>query len=370
MSYDESQVTLVGDIIDLPVEASATIKQTEAIVYREDDGMVERASTKSAYRQFAGIANEAQDNSSGSDGDKEVELTIGKQIIGNVTIIGNGASGVLQETDKGKVVYAYGENSYSADPKKGGVPCGILTRVRTAGSSNDGTGDILLKGFGENLGYPTEDWFIHEDQFFYFADGTGWDITAPDSGTSSIVDEKNGVLELQPSDGTVGGDDEIYCASDGEVYSFVADKPGFWEWEVKVDEANTDEAGVFVGLTDTVTMLADTTLDVVASYVGAGFYKPHSDLFFHTSMNDGTEDDSQPSSQTAWTDGQWYTLGIEYIPGATEGTINFYIDKVLYDSKSFTISGASEMHAEMGIKNESTNNNTLSVRRYYGRQLK
>jgi hypothetical protein len=169
----------------------------------------------------------------------------------------------------------------------------------------------------------------------------------------------------------VGANDEIYCVSDGQVWNFVVNKPGFWEWEAKVTEAGTDEAGVYIGLSNTVVMITDTTLAPVTTAITVGFYKPHSDLFFHTFMDDGTVDDTQVSAQTAWTSGQYFKLGIEYIPGATEGTINYYIDKVLYDTKSFTISGATEMFTHMGIKNEAnTNNNTLAIKSFYGRQVR
>ncbi len=368
MAYDPKQKHGDGDLIKVPMAAESLV-ETEAVVLNTGTGMVEEAGVESAYRRFYGITESASDNSSGSAGDLNLETFVGRQQIGNVAIKGSGGSENLAATDRGKVVYCYGPNSYSVLAKYGGVPCGRLVQITSTGTAGDGRGDVIWGGIGgADLDFPKDLWNIVEDDFNGYVAGYRWDLTAPDSGTFTLADAAGGRGDLQASDGTVVANDEAYLASDGETWEFVANKPGFWEWEIMVTEANTDEAGVFVGLTDTVTMLADTTLDIVAAYVGAGFYKPHSDLFFHTSVNDGTEDDTQPSSQTAWATGTWYKLAIEYIPDATEATINYYIDGVLYDTKTFTVAGAALMHSEIGIKNESTNNNTLSIRRFYGRQ--
>ena len=241
--------------------------------------------------------------------------------------------------------------------------------IQSAGVAGDGRGDLVFEGIGQiDPIFPEQDWNIVRDDFNGFLDGFRWDVLAPDTGASSIADAAGGELQILPSDGSVVANDEIYISSDGETWEFVADKPGFWEWEIRVDEASVDQAGIFVGLSDTVTMIADATLAPVAAYLGAGFYKPHSDLVFHTQTNDGAADDVQVVAQTAWVDGQQYRLAIEYLPDPVEAVINFYLDGVLIDTKGFTVAAAALMHTIMGIKNEAANNNTLAIRRFYGRQ--
>lgn len=375
MSYDKGQGGQAGVVLDLPVGAAENISQSESVVLNIGNGYAEQGGPDSAYREWAGIATEFKDNSAGAAGALNIEVNGGLQEVTNVTVIGSGASGVLVAADMGKTVYNYGANSYSVDASYGGVPCGKLTEIISAGTSANGKGSFRTMGYGFAPAYDTGNWFIIEENWdTEIVSGDRWTILAPDSGTAVVLDEVGGTLQMKPSDGTVVANDEIAVHTTNEYFLCAAGRPGFWEYEIEVTEAGTDEAGVFIGLTDTATMIVDTTLAPIASFDGFGFYKPHSSLFFYTIVsNAGTQNRTQIASQTAWTSGTKYTVGFEWIaaPGATTGTLKFYLNKALYDSKTITISGMDEMKMLLAIKNEAnTNNNTLECRNVYGRQYR
>jgi hypothetical protein len=69
-------------------------------------------------------------------------------ILRNVTVVGSGASGVLEADDVGKTVYCTGVASFTViQPIAGtGVPVGPLVRIESAGTSSDGTGDVAFAG--------------------------------------------------------------------------------------------------------------------------------------------------------------------------------------------------------------------------------
>ena len=204
---------------------------------------------------------------------------------------------------------------------------------------------------------------IFKDDFFRY-DNTatvGGYAEVSDGGTIANIDGNGGILSI-----ACGGtaENESYVSSLTEVFKFQTDKNGFFEARVKLTEANTDEANIIVGLSDTVG--ADSLLDAdagpMASYDGAVFFKVGGGgvVWQFESSNAGTQDTEV--SVGAFTDAAWHTLGFRYeFKDGVTATITPYVNGVAGTPVTLTISGLEEMHLLMGVKAGSSNAETLLV---------
>ena len=207
-------------------------------------------------------------------------------------------------------------------------------------------------------------------QFEYFDDfNTGWDDTATvgdyvetSDGTPAvdIGDASHGVLSI-----ACGGTDnnETYINTMHEIYLFETDNYAFFEARVKLTEANTDDANICIGLSDTVG--ADTLVDdgagPAASYDGCLLYKVDGTMSwsFETS-NAGTQ--NTLAVLGTYASATWYRVGFfyDYNDGVT-ASVTPYLDGVAGTAQDLVIAGLAEMHILMGVKAGGGNAETLLV---------
>jgi len=198
------------------------------------------------------------------------------------------------------------------------------------------------------------------DDFFTFDDGDDYIDTVTDAGTIETTDAANGVLSIA-SGGTA--QNESYVSSDIECFKFQTDKRLFFEARVKLTEANTDDANIIVGLSDTVAAnsLLDTGGGPMASYDGAVFFKVIDGTVwqFETS-NAGVQ--TTNTSVGAYADDTWVKLGFlyDYNDGVT-AIVTPYVDGVAGTAKNLTITGLEEMHILLGLKSGGANAEALLV---------
>ena len=200
------------------------------------------------------------------------------------------------------------------------------------------------------------------DDFFQY-DTTNTYAVVEDAGATGadvLDDSVNGVLSI----GCDGDDnDECYISSKAENFKFQTNKSLFFETQVTLTEANTDEANFIIGLSDTVAAdsLVDDGAGPMASYDGAVFFKVDGTMKiqFETSnaaaqVTNATLDD--------FVSGTTYRLGFlyEYKDGVT-AEVTPYVDGVAGTTHELTIAGLEEMHILMGSKAGGANEEALKV---------
>jgi hypothetical protein len=207
------------------------------------------------------------------------------------------------------------------------------------------------------------------DEFHTYVDADEWTLTATDAGTAAVGDAAGGVITIAASDGTEADNDESYLHTTHECWKVAADKPIMFEAEVSFTEANTDDANIMIGLSDTVA--ANTLLDdgggPAASYDGAVFFKTDGATVWSVESSNATAQTTTATNITAG--GSYQTLRIEIQPtSSTSAEVKYFIDGVqCLDANgatikhTLTITGLAEMHMLFGVKNGDTNGETLLI---------
>lgn len=201
------------------------------------------------------------------------------------------------------------------------------------------------------------------DDFFSYDDtATVGDYVEVSDGTPAVDvgDANNGVLSIACGS---TDNDETYISSMHEIFKFETNKNFFFEARVKLTEANTDDANIIIGLSDTVAAdsLVDNGAGPMASYDGVVFFKVDGGTVwqFETS-NAGTQNTN--TNIGSFTSGSWHKLGFfyDYNDGVT-AIVTPFLDGVAGTAKNLTIAGLAEMHVLMGVKAGDTNAETLLV---------
>jgi hypothetical protein len=180
------------------------------------------------------------------------------------------------------------------------------------------------------------------------------------SGALTITDAAGGVATLA----TAAADNDYHViSSDAETFKVAANKPLWFEARVKLAEANTDDANIFVGLSDTVdgTLLTDNGGGPPSSWDGAGIFKVDGGTVWQAESSNATTQ-ATTTSLAAFTTDTWTRLGVHVDPGDdTTADVHFFVDGVRKATHKLTISGMDEMHVALGVKAGAGNAETLSI---------
>lgn len=144
MAFVATEGSSDGNINEIPMTTGITIYTGEPVFLSTATGYAV-VPTTTASRLFVGWSEETK-TSAGADGDDDLRVYTGATQKENVTILGTGASDILQVTDLGKTVYCTGRHAYTVVAVTNAVPCGTLVRIRSLGTNADGLGDILWNG--------------------------------------------------------------------------------------------------------------------------------------------------------------------------------------------------------------------------------
>lgn len=211
------------------------------------------------------------------------------------------------------------------------------------------------------------------DDFYHYVSGDDFSTVASDSGTVADSDAAGGVLVITPSDGTVADNDESYVKQTQEVYKFAQDKPIDFEGLVQFTEENTDDANIFVGLTDAVAadLLVDNGGGPKTTASGMGFYKIDGETVWNIWVSKSTTQTKKKLDAATSLDGVAKTAGgatyqklrCVFLPKtSTLADFVFYVDDVLvYKVTDVDYSSATEMQIGAGSKNGGANNQVLNV---------
>ena len=86
------------------------------------------------------------------------------------------------------------------------------------------------------------------DDFSSTREDNTWIDTITDSGSVTTQDNENGVLLLDPSDCSVGDNDEAYVCRPIETFLVESGRVLYYRARISFQEQNTDDANVMVGL--------------------------------------------------------------------------------------------------------------------------
>lgn len=201
------------------------------------------------------------------------------------------------------------------------------------------------------------------DDFFMF-DSTAtvgkYAIVEDGTPTQAQIDAAGGVLSIATD---VNNNDEAYVSSIAENWLFAASKPLWFEARVALTEANTDDANIIVGLSDTVgaNTLIDNGAGPAASYDGAVWFKVDGGTVwqFETS-NAGTQ--VTTASAGAFVSNTFYRVGFIFNPNdGTTGIVTPYLNGVRGTPQNITLAGLEEMHVLFGVKAGGAAAETLRV---------
>lgn len=203
----------------------------------------------------------------------------------------------------------------------------------------------------------------------YFDEFWSYDNTATvgdyaettDGGTIDVIDAANGVLSIATT-GTI--EDESYVSSLHEIFKFQTDKNLHFEARVQLTEANTDDANIVVGLSDTVAanFLQEAGAGPAASYDGAVFFKVlNGTVWQFETSNAATQ--VTDTDVGAFSDGEWQKLEFDYdYNDGVTANVTCAVDGVADAvAKTLTIAGLEEMHAVFGVKAGGANAETLLI---------
>lgn len=196
-----------------------------------------------------------------------------------------------------------------------------------------------------------------------FTLATGADAAA---GTVAASDAHGGVAVLTPA----GADNNyVFLPSTNELVLPVLGRRIFFQARVKITEANTDDANVFVGLSDTVdaTLLGDDGGGPPASYDGIGFHKVDGGTTWVPECSNAATQTTKASTETNATrrSGEWTDLAFKVERFSSDGAtayVDFYVDgECVAYGVALTLSGLAEMHVAVGTKNGGANAEILNV---------
>jgi len=229
-------------------------------------------------------------------------------------------------------------------------------RVHNLGDITQGTG--MWENFPIQVVADPSKAITLYDEFLWFTEADVWTTTEDGgkSGTDGIMDEIGGVY-ANFCDGD--DNDESYCIAAGQSFQFLTGKKMWFEARLRVDEANTDDANVIVGLSDQAgaNMLQDTGAGPAASYDGAVFFKVDGGTYWQFETSNAA---AQVTTATlaAYADDTMIKLGF-YYDGVT--SVYPYADGVLGTAHTIVLAAQTEAYAFFGLKAGDTNEESVEI---------
>lgn len=239
----------------------------------------------------------------------------------------------------------------------GAIASGYLgaNAVATLAITNGTTADLNSAVCTISIGYRPADSLFD-----------GLKVVATDGGSVSVSDGVKGVVAITPSDATAGDNDEIYLATDTELFKFAAGASFEGEACLKYAEASTSAANVFFGFMNA--FAADALVDggggpkATGDYVG--FWKVDGGTQWYVgAQSNGTAAPSVdalgvPNTTSATSDYVKLHVKVVCLTSA-RAQATFTVDGVCIGSVEFAYASATEMQLGVGLKNGTTTAETL-----------
>ena len=205
---------------------------------------------------------------------------------------------------------------------------------------------------------------VYEENFATYTSGEGgWETTATNSGSVSVITAAAGylgsALRVSPSDATAADNDETYVERENLNYILASGKDIWFEATIKQTETNVDDANYAIGIASK--CLANTILDD-----GGGATTGSSVICIQKKDGGTTYEGWANTATTAATaitlatrrSGVWQRVGFHV---KSNDTVDFYVNGVLCGTKTANIPTAA-MGIYFGAKNGGANHDQFYVR--------
>lgn len=204
-----------------------------------------------------------------------------------------------------------------------------------------------------------------------YVTASGWTALAADAGTSVALTDGTPPYVLLTTGAT--DNNEAAIRSQVEAYTFLASKPIKFGAIVRFAEANTDDANVFIGLSDAIgaNQMVDDGAGPKTTMSGAYFHKADGATRWSVGRSVGTTQSTvdltavNSYDRLAKTAGStsYQILEIAIDPAeATNFTVSWFIDGVLvYQQVDVALASATDMHAGVYVKAGGANSETVRV---------
>lgn len=205
---------------------------------------------------------------------------------------------------------------------------------------------------------PSLGTILFDDFFMFGVTGDLWTVVedAGASGTDAVQDAANGWYK-HFCDGD--DNDEAYLASEGESWKLAANKPLWFECQLKLTEANTDDANWVVGLIEgggAADTLADNGGGPPADYDGACFFKVDGTMTIQFETSVATAQTTNASLAT-FVSGTTYRLGF-YWDGVS--SVTPYVNGTAGSAHTIATTGG-ECNACFGVKAGGANEEAIEI---------
>lgn len=235
------------------------------------------------------------------------------------------------------------------------------------------------------LMYPPElnmkDYFGIWDDFLYDQTDLIYTDTVTDSGSALVGATRRGVLNMLPSDGTEGDNDECYINLTNSIFNFIAAKPIQAGCRLNFAEAATNAANVAFGILSgggAANLLLDNGGGPVASATFAMIYKIDGGTVWRCRSQVGAavgQTDSVSTTTAGGTSDQLLEIFVEPTSISTIVEITYKVDgHDLRDSNNLVINhrlviaNAVAMGLFAGVKNGTAAQQALDLDYWYGFQ--
>lgn len=243
-----------------------------------------------------------------------------------------------------------GSSVYSAaNGKVSTTDSGVLIGTAVTAATGDGSLVSVIPALrGADVGQDDDTYGFGDDFMDAYVTTNKW-TTAGDAGGSVASATGAGGIVVITTD--TNANDQKGFHNGVKSFKFAAGKPGWLSFRVKVTEANTNDAALFVGLSDTFT---DIVADGGASFTTAAKCFGLGKLKDATTMRAFASDGTTPVNVTAdmgnFTTATWYKVLVTWTDDGTTITFSMFIDGVLKNTLALPLAAAAEMYLMANIK--------------------
>jgi hypothetical protein len=126
------------------------------------------------------------------------------------------------------------------------------------------------------------------DDFLFYLDTYAWTKGGSGNATNVPTGLPNGILQVKTNTSANG---EAWVSATNLAWQFAAGKPLIYEARINYQEANVNQAGIFMGFSSAFAtgLLQNTTLVPATSFYGAGIYKQAGDTTWRLITSNGTD---------------------------------------------------------------------------------
>jgi len=212
-----------------------------------------------------------------------------------------------------------------------------------------------------NIGLPSpmELTVVHDD-FTSGIDGFKWTVTEDSghSGTDADLGLAGGVVSFF-CDGD--DNDEMYRYSN-KCFKFALGKPMWFEARFRVDEANTDDANVIVGLSSAwgADMLQDDGKGPAADYSGITFSKVDGGTKIVLETSVGTSQNTD-SDWADWADDTFFRVGFYFDGTDNADNVTPYLNGVAQTPTQIVLTSQAACGVGFGIKAGGANEESIEI---------